>query len=698
MTAAPQRPADHGAIAGFIWSIADLLRGDFRPAEYGRVILPFLVLRRLDQVIAPTRLAVNVAATVYGEHTPPSLRHRMLSKAAEGGIYNTTDIDFRTLTGQPAHLEKNIADYIHGFGEAVRDIFDKFRFEQQVARLARAKLLLMVTQRFAELDLAPYQTKDGARVLDADKNPIVWVSNHQMGLAFEELIRRFSEQSNETAGEHFTPREVIRLMVELLLAPEGDRFMKPGFRCSIYDPACGTGGMLSLAEEKLMRLNPAANPQLFGQELNGESYAICRADMLIKGQDADNIKHGNSFSNDLLPEHHFDYLLSNPPFGVDWGKAAKYIDEERRRLGTVSRFAPGVPRKNDGSLLFLLHMLDKMRRVEDGGARMAIVFNGSPLFTGSAGSGESEIRRHVIENDWLEAIVALPDQMFYNTGINTYIWVLSNRKAPGRAGKVVLVNGVERFVKMRKSLGDKRKELSDDDVSTLAGWYAHAEEAVEAGCDDVVIVDNAAFGYRRIVVERPLRLDFTLDDARLDRVAEERAWQQLATSKKRDPAARAAAEEAGRAEQAKILTALEGMDRERVWMDRAVFVKALGAAMKAAGVTLKAPLRRAIVSALGERNPEAVACMKKGAPEPDPELRDYENVPLTEAVGDYMAREVLPHVPDAWVDESKTRVGYEIPFSRYFYRYVEPRPPAEIEGEIRALEGQIARLMAEVLA
>ena len=661
----------------FIWSVADLLRGDYKQSEYGRVILPFTVLRRLDQVLAPTREAVLQAAERFAS-SPEALREKMLLRAAgaDTHFYNTSRLDFAGLLNDPAHIAQNLVGYVNGFSQNARDIIEHFRFEAQIERLDRANLLFLVVQKFAAIDLHPDS-----------------VSNLEMGYVFEELIRKFAEASNETAGEHFTPREVIRLMVNLLFVEDDDVLRRPGVVRTMYDPACGTGGMLSVAEGYLAELNPEARLQVFGQELNPESYAICKADMMIKGQDSDSIKLGNSFSEDGLPAVRADYLISNPPFGVDWTKAAKAVRNEHDKLGHAGRFGPGLPRKNDGSLLFLLHMMSKMKPPDQGGSRLAIVFNGSPLFTGAAGSGESEIRRWLLENDLLEAIVALPDQMFYNTGINTYIWVVTNRKPAERQGKVQLINGVAYFQKMRKSLGDKRKELGEDHIVALTRLFAGFEEG-----DKVKVFDNEDFGFHRITVERPLRLNFQAGAERIARLEDERGWQNLLTSKKKNKQAAAAEVEAGRATQAEVLRVLARLDGARLYKSRPAFLKDSKAAAKAEGVKLAAPLVKVVLSALSERDETAEVCKVKGEPEPDTELRDYENVPLKEDIGEYLAREVLPHVPDAWVDESKTKVGYEIPFTRHFYEYTPPRPLEVIEAEIRALEDEIRGMLGEVFA
>jgi type I restriction enzyme M protein len=659
----------------FIWGVADLLRGDYKQSEYGRVMLPFLVLRRLDQVLAPTRQAVWQADTQHPvERTPEKLRERMLLRASGESFYNTSRLDFQKLLADPNNIAANLTGYVHGFSPNVRDIMERFRFEVQIERLDRADLLFLVSRRFANVDLHPDR-----------------VSNIEMGYIFEELIRKFSEQSNETAGEHFTPREVIRFMVNLLFAEDGAVLSKPGIVRTMYDPACGTGGMLSVAEEHLAKLNPQARLQVYGQELNDESYAICKADMLIKGQEADNIKVGNSFSDDGLPGLKADYLISNPPFGVDWSKAESVVKAEHKTQGHAGRFGPGLPRKNDGSLLFLLHMLSKMKPASEGGSRLAIVFNGSPLFTGAAGSGESEVRRWVLENDMLEAIVALPDQMFYNTGISTYIWLVTNRKAPERRGKVQLINGVEHFQKMRKGLGDKRNELSNDHIDQLTRLYADFTEGPE-----VKIFDSEDFGFNRITVERPLKLNFHASEERIAGLADEKGWQNLTKSKKKGEAAEAEIAE-GKALQEGVLGVLSGLDGTRLYRSRPDFVADLKAEAKRRGVKMAATVQKAVLSALSERDEAAEVCMVKGGPEPDTDLRDNENVPLKEDIDAYMAREVLPHVPDAWVDGSKMKVGYEIPFTRHFYVYEPPRPPAVIEGEIRNLEREIQGMLAEVL-
>ena len=473
-------------LSSFIWSVADLLRGDYKQSDYGKVILPFTVLRRLDCVLAPTKPAVLAELAkrkAAGLNPEP-----FLLKKSGVGFFNTSPLDLKTIVGDQDHIAENLRAYLDGFAPAVRDIFERFEFHTQIDRLAKARLLYLVAEKFATVDLHPDT-----------------VSNAQMGLVFEELIRKFAELSNETAGEHFTPREVIRLMVNLLFIEDDDALNKAGIVRTIYDPTAGTGGMLSVAGEYLTEHNPDARLVMYGQELNPESYAICKADMLIKGQDVANIVFGNTLSADGLPGKRFDYALSNPPFGVDWKKIEAEIRHEAEHLGHNGRFGPGLPRVSDGSLLFLLHLLAKMRPAAEGGSRFGIVLNGSPLFTGGAGSGESEIRRHLLENDLVEAIVGLPTDMFYNTGIATYVWIVSNRKPAHRRGKVQLIDASAFWQKMRKSLGSKRKELADGHITDITRLFGDFKEVTRDGRPISRIFKNSDFGYRTITVERPQR-------------------------------------------------------------------------------------------------------------------------------------------------------------------------------------------------
>lgn len=558
----------------------------------------------------------------------------------------------------PNQVATNLRSYIGGFSPGAVDVLDKYGFDTQISRLEESGLIYQVVSKFVEIDLRPSV-----------------VSNHRMGYIFEELVRKFSEISNETAGEHFTPREVIRLMVNLLLAPDEDDLVTPGIVRKIYDPACGTGGMLSEAQDHIEAHNAHATVEVYGQELNGETYAICRSDMMMKGGDPNKIAFGNSFSQDGHEDARFDYMLANPPFGVEWKKVEKFVKDEAAR-GDAGRFGAGLPRINDGSLLFLQHMISKMKRPEDGGSRLAIVFNGSPLFTGAAGSGESEIRRWILENDLLEGIVALPDQLFYNTGISTYFWILTNRKSPRHRGKVVLLDGRDLWVKMRKSLGDKRKMLNDDHIATLTRDYVDA--LAVAGDPDhprnatVKVFEASDFGYWRITVERPLRLRFEITEATVALLAEARAVIRYDESEA-------------------LLAAMKSMIGTTAG-SRSEFAAKLAELGR-----LPAPVEKSVWEASSVSDPEGeVQTNRAGGPLPDAELRDYENVPLSEDIHDYLAREVLPHVPEAWIDESKTKTGYEIPFTRHFHVYQAPRPLSEIDSEIRALEAQIRDLLGEV--
>ena len=564
-------------------------------------------------------------------------------------------------------------DYIGKFSGNVRDIFfENFRFTDQLKRLNESDILWNVFERFCEIDLHPET-----------------VSNLEMGYLFEELIRRFSEISNETAGEHFTPREVIRLIVELLIANDDTKLTGRGIIRQIYDPACGTGGMLTLTEEALKSFNDAIHVDLFGQEINGESYGICKSDMLVTGHDPDHIAFGNTLTQEGHKGKQFHYMLCNPPYGVNWKKYQDPIKAEAKNMGCDGRFGAGTPRVSDGQLLFLQHMISKMRDDEEG-SRIGIVMNGSPLFTGGAGSGESEIRRWMLENDWVEAIVALPTELFYNTGIQTYVWLLTNRKPDNRRGKVQLIDasGDKFWKSMRKSLGSKRREIPGDARAEIVRIYEGFLNG-EGGDSEVSrIFDTTEFGYREIRVERPLQLSFQVSEERLARLSDQKPYARL-----------------GDSEKASITTALQAIG-DQLFNDRNTFDEALSRTLKEAGVKIGAPVRKAILAALSERDENASVCAdKKGNPDPDPALRDFERVPLSEDWRDYMKREVEPFVPDAWVDERYTdtqdkqigRVGYEINFNRYFYRYVPPRPLDEIEGEIRTLEAEIAGLLKVVV-
>ena len=701
---------NHAQVASFIWSICNLLRGPYKRNEYRKVILPLTVLRRFDCLLAPTK------AQVLAEHAkiktkPETVVRSLLERTTARPFYNLSRLDLPKLLDDPNQLAPNLNAYINGFSKNVREIMERFAFDQQIARMAEKNLLYEVVKKFAAVDLSPDR-----------------VDNIQMGYVFEELIRIGAEQSNEEAGEHFTPREVIKLMVNLLLSPEQD-LRKSHVVKTIYDPACGTGGMLSVAERYIRDLNADADPHLFGQDWNDESWAICKADMLIKGEDADSIVLGDTFTKDGFDrdaegkKRTFDYMLANPPFGVEWKQQQKYIEHEAESLGYSGRFGAGLPRINDGSLLFLQHMLAKMRAPEEGGSRIGIVFNGSPLFTGDAGSGESNIRQWIIENDWLEAVVALPDQLFYNTGISTYLWVLTNRKEPRRKAKVQLIDARRFFVKMPKSLGNKRNKLGDPvdrpsepdqigDVTRLLGSFTDGETQTFTEEDPITkrpvekvrvvskVFDNADFGFHKITVERPLRLNFLATAERIARLEIETGFAKLATSAKKNEKARLEEIEIGKQRQDEIRQLLARFAEVRgdtLFKDRTVFLTALRDVDRTAGVRLSAPELKAVLAALGERDDTAEICRDRdGNPEPDAELRDTESVPLKESITEYFKREVLPHVPDAWIDESKTKVGYEIPLNRHFYRYEPPRPLEVIEADIKALEDDIKRMLGDV--
>ncbi|HOA76993.1 MAG TPA: class I SAM-dependent DNA methyltransferase [Thermosynergistes sp.] len=664
-----------GEKASFIWSVADLLRGPYRPNQYKDVMLPMTVLRRLDCVLEPTKDKVLEQQKKLSGGKVKNV-DPILCRVTGVPFYNTSRYTFEKLKGDPNNIAANLTNYIKGFSSRAREIIEHFGFEEHIAKLDKADRLYLVVSKFCDIDLHPHN-----------------VSNIEMGYIFEELIRRFNEASNEEAGDHFTPREVIRLMVNLLFMPDGDILTTKGIVKTLYDPACGTGGMLSVAEDYVRELNPDARLEVFGQDYNAQAYAICGSDMMIKGQDIEHIAFGDSFTDDRFPRHKFDYMLANPPFGVEWKPEADFITREHEEQGFGGRFGAGLPRINDGSLLFLMHMISKMKEPKEGGTRLGIVFNGSPLFTGAAGSGESEIRRWIIENDWLEAIVALPDQLFYNTGIYTYLWIVTNRKEPGRRGKIQLVDATSFFKKMRKSLGNKRNEICDDQRDEITRLYGNFKNA-----EHVRIFDNEDFGYRRITVERPLRLNFTVDETRIARLKETTAFANLVSSKKRKDTKAAAAEiEEGRKLQEAILSALRPLAAKGVVKNREQFTEMMKETFKKSGLKVPTALFKAILTALAERDETADICTDaKGNLEPDPELRDYENVPLKEDVAEYIKREVLPHVPDAWVDGTKTKIGYEINFNRYFYKYTPPRPLEEIEADLKKIEKEIADMLAEV--
>ena len=655
---------NHSQTAAFIWSVADLLRGDFKQSQYGRVILPFTLLRRLECVLEPTKAQVLSAAQEH-QAKPDAVREKLLLRAAGQQFFNASPLSLATLSD--SQTADDLMSYVQSFSQDAREIFEHFHFEDFVQQLSANNLLYQVVQRFASIDLSP-----------------VTISNFGMGIIFEELIRKFAESSNETAGEHFTPRDIVHLTTSLVLTGQENR-LTPNSIVTIYDPTAGTGGFLSEGDEYIQQISESVTVSLHGQELNPESYAICKADMLIKGQEVSNIKLGNTLSDDQLATNKFDLMLSNPPFGVEWKKVQKQVTDEHKHRGFDGRFGPGLPRVSDGSLLFLMHLVSKMRDAREGGSRIGIILNGSPLFTGGAGSGESEIRRYLLQNDMVEAIVALPTDMFYNTGISTYVWVLSNNKPAERKGKVQLIDATDRASKMRKSLGSKRQFVSESDQDEIVRMYGDFQETKKSK-----VFPIEAFGYRRITVERPLKLNFQTSEDRIERIADEKAIQKM-----------------DKEDQDKILAACRAMDAETLYRNRKQFQKALKTSLTDHQVYLSAPQLKSLLNALSERDPEADICTdSKGNPEADTGFRDYENVPLTESVYDYFEREVSPHVPDAWIDESKRDekdgevgiVGFEIPFNRHFYEFTPPRPLEEIDADLKQCTDRIKQMIEELSA
>jgi type I restriction enzyme M protein len=711
---------NHSEIVSFLWGVADLIRDTFKRGKYQDVILPLTVLRRLDCVLADSKGRVlKRQAELKGKGLEDL--DAQLRRASGFAFYNTSRYDFEKLLADAPHLAANLRNYIAGFSPNMREVLEKFDFDNTISKLDEAGLLFQVLERFKRVDLHPDR-----------------IDNPTMGTIFEELIRKFNEALNENPGEHFTPRDVVHLMVDLMLAGDEGRIRREGVVCTVYDPCCGSGGMLMITKEHitvglrknggLLRpaINEAAEIHLFGQEVNPETWAVSKSDLFMKdptGRDADNIAYGSTLSSDRHAGKTFDYVIANPPYGKDWKRDEDAVRGEHER-GSAGRFGPGLPRISDGQLLFLLHMLAHAKDSKEGGSRIAIIMNGSPLFTGDAGSGESESRRFILEHDLLEALIALPEQLFYNTGIATYVWVVTNRKAPARRGKVQLVDATAFWVPMRRSLGDKRREIplerAQDIVRIVADFKdGDTRKIIKDGTDEEVVVSRifptTHFGFRKITVERPLRLNFQASPERIARLDDEKGFQALAHSKKKGAAA--AKEQAeGRGLQEAIRKLLHGLPSNAV-SDRDEFERMLDAAATKAGLMLPAPARKAVLSALSERDENAAICRdKQGNPEPDPELRDTESVPLP--VGDdpvdregrpasvraFFEREVQPHVPDAWIDISKRDqkdgrvglVGYEVNFNRYFYRYSPPRPLEEIEADIRAIESDILRMLAQV--
>jgi len=634
-------------LADFIWNVADVLRGDFKQSIYGRIILPFTLLRRLECVLEPTRDKVR---SQYESMKASGVDMDLILPTTAGAtFYNVSQFSLGSVGSTSTRA--NLEDYVAKFSANARQVFEHFAFSDWLVQLDKANLLYLVTQKFASIDLHPET-----------------ISNHEMGLVFEHLIRKFAESANDTAGEFFTPRDVVRLATTLVFAPDHQALNGEGVVRTVYDCAAGTGGFLSSAIEQVAEWNPNARLVPYAQELNPETYAISVADKLIQGFETKNIKLGNTLSNDQLPHEQFDYCLANPPFGVKWEKVQKQVQDEHSQQGYAGRFGPGLPRMGDGSLLFLMHLLSKRKPIELGGSRIGIVLSGSPLFNGGAGSGESEIRRWILENDWLEAIIGLPTDLFYNTGIGTYIWVLSNHKDALRKGKVQLIDASAMHAPMRKSLGSKRKYLSDEQIAEIAKLH----EAFEEGPNSKIFA-TTDFGYRRITVERPLRLRFSVTPDKLGAYRDTKG-----------------------ADQAEAFAGVQGQFDNLPAFLKAAGIKKLGkGALKAA------------LACFGERDANAQSVLDdKGNLQADSDLREFENVPLSQSIDDYFAREVLPHVPDAWIDTSKTDakdgqvgiVGYEINFNRYFYVYQLPRPLAEIDSDLKAVEAEIAALLGEVTA
>jgi type I restriction enzyme M protein len=670
---------DHQVLSSFIWDIADLLRGPYRPPQYERVMLPLVVLRRFDCVLAGSKPSVLAEFETRKDKLKGEALDAVLNKVAGQRFHNHSPLDFEKLKGDPDNIDKHLVSYIEGFSQNVRTIFERFEFVSEIERMREANILYLVISKFRDVDLHPSR-----------------VDNITMGLLFEDLIRRFNEAANETAGDHFTPREVIQLMVDLLFAPDDEILTTPGTVKKLLDPACGTGGMLSEAQKHLFEMHAEAQLWVFGQDFNPRSYAVAASDLLIKGNENSKIAFGDSLINDQYSAEKFDYFLANPPFGVDWKRQQADIKRESDKLGFAGRFGAGLPRVNDGSLLFLQHMLSKFVPFEPGskdktGARLAIVFNGSPLFTGGAGSGESEIRKWVIENDWLEAIVALPEQMFYNTGIGTYIWVVTNRKQPHRKGKVQLIDARERWKPMRRSLGDKRRYLDIADIVDSVREHGNFTETPTSK-----IFDNEDFGYHRVPIERPLRLVYQMTVEKksnfLDAVPH-------------------------------LLDDVQAIDRQlgrEPRPDWSTFDRMVDDLLQERASKWKATERKLFRDVFTERHAEAAPVIFKERKargdqlarvwgwflvgklermyEPDSQLRDAENVRLKDDVAEYFLREVEPHVNDAWADGEKIQSAYEINFNRHFYTYTPPRPLAEIDADIKAMEAEIMRLLREVTA
>ncbi|AFY80819.1 type I restriction-modification system subunit M [Oscillatoria acuminata] len=670
---------DDQQLSNFIWQIADLLRGPYRPPQYERVMLPMTVLRRFDCILAPTKQDVLDKYQQCKDRFKDDALDSMLNKAAGQRFHNRSEFTFEKLKGDPNNIDKHLVTYINSFSKNIREIFERFEFTAEIEKMNEANILYLVVSKFCDVDLHPNQ-----------------VDNIAMGSIFEDLIRRFNELANETAGDHFTPREVIRLMVDILFAPDDDILTKPVI-CRLLDPACGTGGMLSESQNYLRENNKEAQLWVFGQDFNPRAYAIAASDLLIKGNEKSAIKFGDSLTDDQYSGETFDYFLANPPFGVDWKKQQKDVKREHEKFGFAGRFGAGLPRVNDGSLLFLQHQISKFEPYQPDsdkkGSRLVIVFNGSPLFTGGAGSGESEIRKWIIESDWLEAIVALPEQMFYNTGIGTYIWIVTNRKQKHRQGKIQLIDARHRWQPMRRSLGDKRRYMGEEDIAIVVQEYGNFVET-----ETSKIFKNEDFGYNRVPIERPLRLLYQMDTDRKLRFLDGVPY---------------------------LLDDVQAIDKQlgrEPRPDWNEFDRLMNDLLKQRNSRWKKAEQKLFRDVFTEREPEAepvILKQRKAKDEPyarvwgwfpvpgkkiermyeaDSKLRDFENVNLQHELTRYFLEEVEPHVSDAWADGDKIRSAFEINFNRYFYKYTPPRPLAEIDADIKQMEQEIIKLLREVTA
>lgn len=656
----------------FIWSLADLLRGVYKRNEYQKIILPLTVLKRFDCVLSDSKKDVLTAHEKY-KNEFENLDDVLMS-ASRHSFYNYSKYDFKSLLEDPEHIKDNLLHYMESFSQNVKDIFENFKMREHITELAKADLLFLLIKEFSEskVDLHP------------DK-----VSNQEMGTIYEELVRRFSEQSNEEAGDHFTPREVVKLMTHLMFISSKEEIMKKDLIKTVYDPACGTGGMLTSSENYINSINKDVKVVLFGQELQPETFAVCKSDMLIKGEDADKITGPlSTLSKDQFPDMKFDYIISNPPYGVEWKKDEDAVKKEAE-YGFSKRFGAGLPRINDGQLLFIEHMISKMNTKNEK-SRVAVITNGSPLFTGDAGSGESNIRKWIMENDLIEAIIALPNQLFYNTGINTYIWIMSNKKNENRKGKIQLVNAKSFFKKMRKSLGNKRNKLSDKDIETIVTLYDNFEE--NKYCK---IFDNQEFGYTKMIVERPLQLNYQITEERLENLYSVKAFTKLAESKNKNVEKKLEEEKNGKEKQKTIIKSLQtiGGNLYKNWDE---FEKKVQIALKE--FNLSANFIKNIILALSEHDDTADYVLdSKGKKQPDSNLRDSEKIPLKQDIKDFFDREVKPYYSKAWMDRKKDKIGYEINFTKYFYKYVPPRPLEEIEKDIKEVTAEIQELLKEEL-